>query len=124
MARWNISSDALTIEQQPRRSPTRWLRANSLRIAFVIGLVEAVIAWSEGFRLVMMLVGIVSVVAYMQVRHRLPAVVRRPLWIVVTAQAVAGILLPAIYLGIAIAAIIFGIMLLVLLLFMLGDLRR
>jgi hypothetical protein len=124
MARWNISSDALTIEQQPRRSPTRWLRANGLRIAFVIGLVEAVIAWSEGFRLVMMLVGIVSVVAYMQVRHRLPAVVRRPLWIVVTAQAIAGILLPAIYLGIAIAAIIFGIMLLVLLLFMLGDLRR
>jgi hypothetical protein len=124
VARWNISSDALTIEQQPRRSPTRWLHQHSLRIAFMLGLVEAVVAWAEGYRLVMMLVGIVSVVAYMNVRRRLPGAIRRPVWVVATAQGIAGLLLPAVYLGIGIAVIVTGIMLVVLLLFMLGDLRR
>ena len=124
MAPWNVSSDALTIEQKPRRSPSQWLRQNSLRLAIMIGLVEAVVAWAEGFRLIMMLVGVLSVLAYLNVRHRLPNAIRRPLWIVVTAQAVAGILLPAIYVGIGIAIVVAGIMLLILLLVMLGDLRR
>jgi hypothetical protein len=124
MAPWNVSNDALTIEQKPRRSPSQWLRQNSLRLAIMIGLVEAVVAWAEGFRLVMMLVGVLSVLAYLNVRHRLPGAMRRPLWIVVTAQAVAGILLPAIYVGIGIAIVVAGIMLLILLLVMLGDLRR
>jgi Na+-translocating ferredoxin:NAD+ oxidoreductase RnfE subunit len=124
MAPWNVSSDALTIEQQPRRSPSRWLRQNSLRIAVMLGLVEAVVAWAEGFRIVMMLVGVLSVLAYLNVRHRIPAAIRRPIWVVVTAQAVAGILLPAIYVGIGIAVVVGGIMLLILLLVMLGDLRR
>jgi hypothetical protein len=124
MAPWNVSNDALTIEQKPRRSPSQWLRQNSLRLAIMIGLVEAVVAWAEGFRLIMMLVGVLSVLAYLNVRHRLPNAIRRPLWIVVTAQAVAGILLPAIYVGIGIAIVVAGIMLLILLLVMLGDLRR
>ena len=124
MAPWNVSNDALTIEQKPRRSPSQWLRQNSLRIAVIIGLVEAVVAWAEGFRLVMMLVGVLSVLAYLNVRRRLPAAIRRPVWIVVTAQAVAGILLPAIYVGIGIAVVVAGILLLILLLVMLGDLRR
>ncbi|HET7170565.1 MAG TPA: hypothetical protein VFI18_02930 [Gaiellales bacterium] len=124
MAPWNVSSDTLTIEQKPGRSPSRWLRQNSLRIAVILGLVEAVVAWAEGFRLIMMLVGVLSVLAYLNVRHRLPNVIRRPVWIVVTAQAVAGILLPAIYVGIGIAIVVAGIMLLILLLVMLGDLRR
>ncbi len=124
MAPWNVSSDTLTIEQKPGRSPSRWLRQNSLRIAVILGLVEAVVAWAEGFRLIMMLVGVLSVLAYLNVRHRLPKVIRRPVWIVVTAQAVAGILLPAIYVGIGIAIVVAGIMLLILLLVMLGDLRR
>jgi hypothetical protein len=124
MAPWNVSNDALTIDQKPRRSPSQWLRQNSLRIAIVIGLVEAVVAWAEGLRLVMMLVGVLSVLAYLNVRHRLPSAIRRPLWIVVTAQAVAGILLPAVYVGIGIAIVVAGIMLLILLLVMLGDLRR
>jgi hypothetical protein len=124
MAPWNVSSDTLTIEQEPRRSPSRWLRQNSLRIAIVLGLVEAVVAWAEGFRVVMMLVGVLSVLAYLNLRHRLPNAIRRPVWIVVTAQAVAGILLPAIYVGIGIAIVVAGIMLLILFLVMLGDLRR
>jgi hypothetical protein len=45
-------------------------------------------------------------------------------WVVATAQGIAGLLLPAVYLGIGIAVIVTGIMLVVLLLFMLGDLRR
>jgi len=124
MAPWNVSGDALTIEQEPRRSPSRWLRQNSLRIAFAIGIVEAVVAWSQGLRLVMMLVGVLSVVAYLNVRHRLPTAIRRPVWVVVMAQAVAGILLPAVYIGIGIAVVIGAIMLLILVLVMLGDLRR
>ena len=124
MAPWNVSNDTLTIEQKPGRSPSRWLRQNSLRIAVILGLVEAVVAWAEGFRLIMMLVGVLSVLAYLNVRRRLPNLIRRPVWIVVTAQAVAGILLPAIYVGIGIAIVVAGIMLLILLLVMLGDLRK
>ncbi len=124
MAPWNVSSDALTIEQEPRRSPSRWLRQNSLRIAIMLGLVEAVVAWAEGLRIVMMLVGVLSVLAYLNLRHRIPAAIRRPVWVLVTAQAVAGILLPAVYIGIGIAVVVGGILLLILLLVMLGDLRR
>ena len=124
MAPWNVSSDTLTIEQEPRRSPSRWLRQNSLRIAIVLGLVEAVVAWTQGFRVVIMLVGVLSVLAYLNLRHRIPAAIRRPVWVVVTAQAVAGILLPAVYIGIGIAVVVGGILLLILLLVMLGDLRR
>ena len=50
MSKWNISWDALTVEQRERRSPTRWLHQNSLRIAVVLGLVEAVFAWATGHR--------------------------------------------------------------------------
>jgi hypothetical protein len=124
MAPWNVSSDALTIEQKPRRSPSRWLRQNSLRIAVVLGIVEAIVAWSKGLSLEMMLVGVLAVLAYLNLRHRIPAAVRRPLWVVVTAQAVAGILVPAITIGIGIAIVVGGIMLLILFLVMLGDLRR
>jgi hypothetical protein len=124
MAPWNVSNDALTIEQQPRRSPTRWLRQNSLRIAVVLGILEAIVAWTRGFSIEMMLVGVVAVLAYLNLRHRIPAAIRRPVWVLVTAQAVAGILVPAITIGIGIAIVVGGIMLVILLLVMLGDLRR
>jgi hypothetical protein len=124
MAPWNVSSDALTIEHEPRRSPSRWLRQNSLRIAVVLGLLEAVFAWTRGFRLEMMLIGVLSVLAYLNLRHRIPVRVRRPIWVVVMAQAVAGLLLPAIYVGVGIALFVGAIMLVILLLVMLGDLRR
>jgi hypothetical protein len=42
----------------------------------------------------------------------------------VTAQAVAGLLVPAITVGIGIAVVVAGILLVVLLLVMVGDLRR
>jgi hypothetical protein len=124
MAPWNVSSDALTIEQEPRRSPSRWLRQNSLRIAVVLGILEAIVAWTRGFSIEMMLVGVVAVLAYLNLRHRIPARIRRPVWVLVTAQAVAGILVPAITIGIGIAIVVGGIMLVILLLVMLGDLRR
>jgi hypothetical protein len=124
MAPWNVSSDALTIEQEPRRSPSRWLHQNSLRIAVVLGLVEAVVAWTRGFSIEMMLVGVIAVLAYLNLRHRIPAAIRRPIWVLVTAQAVAGILVPAITIGIGIAIVVGGLMLVILLLVMLGDLRR
>jgi hypothetical protein len=124
MAPWNVSSDALTIEETPRRSPSRWLRQNSLRIAVVLGIVEAIVAWTRGFSLEMMLIGVLSVLAYLNLRRRIPAAVRRPIWVAVTAQAVAGLLVPAITVGIGIAIVVAGILLLILLLVMLGDLRR
>jgi hypothetical protein len=124
MAPWNVSSDALTIEEKPRRSPSRWLRQNSLRIAVMIGVLEAIVAWTRGFSLEMMLIGVLSVLAYLNLRHRIPASIRRPIWVFVTAQAVAGLLVPAITVGIGIAVVVAGILLLILLLVMLGDLRR
>jgi Na+-translocating ferredoxin:NAD+ oxidoreductase RnfE subunit len=124
MAPWNVSSDTLTIEEKPRRSPSRWLRQNSLRIAVVLGILEAIVAWARGFSLEMMLIGVVSVLAYLNLRHRIPAAIRRPIWVFVTAQAVAGLLVPAITVGIGIAIVVAGILLVILLLVMLGDLRR
>ena len=124
MAPWNVSSDTLTIEQEPRRSPSRWLRQNSLRIAVLAGIVEAIVAWTRGLSLEMMLVGVLAVLAYLNLRHRIPTAICRPLWVVVTAQAVAGILVPAITIGIGIAIVVGGIMLVILFLVMLGDLRR
>jgi hypothetical protein len=124
MAPWNVSSDTLTIEQEPRRSPSRWLRQNSLRIAVLAGIVEAIVAWTRGLSFEMMLVGVLAVLAYLNLRHRIPTAIRRPLWVVVTAQAVAGILVPAITIGIGIAIVVGGIMLVILFLVMLGDLRR
>jgi len=124
MAPWNVSSDALTIEQEPRRSPTRWLRQNSLRIAIVLGILEAIVAWTRGFSVEMMLIGVLAVLAYLNLRHRIPVAIRRPVWVLVTAQAVAGILVPAITIGLGIAIVVGGLMLVILLLVMLGDLRR
>jgi hypothetical protein len=124
MAKWNVSGDALTIEPRQRRSPTRWLHQNSLRIAIVLGLVEAVIAWADGFRLLMTVIGVVSVLAYLNVRHRLPQSIRRPVWVVVMAQAIAGLVLPLVYIGIAMFAVVAGLLLIVLVLVMLGDLMR
>ena len=72
MAKWNISSDAITVEQSPGRSPSRWLRQNGLKIAVVVGLIEAVVAYVTGHALLMTVIGIVSVIVYLNVRHRLP----------------------------------------------------
>jgi hypothetical protein len=124
MAPWNVSSDALTIEHEPRRSPSQWLRQNSLRIAVILGLLEAVFAWTRGFRVEIMLIGVLSVLAYLNLRHRIPARIRRPIWVVVMAQAIAGLLLPAVYVGIGIALFVGAIILVILGLVMLGDLRR
>jgi hypothetical protein len=124
MARWNISGDTVTLEERGRRSPTRWLRQNSLRIAVILGLAEAIAAWLYGFKFLMMVIGVAAVFGYLNIRHRLPNAVRRPLWVVMMAQAIAGLLVPAVYAGIAIAVVVGTIMLLVLVLVMLGDRRR
>jgi len=125
MARWNISGDTLTLEeQQGRRSPLRWLRQNSLRIAVILGLAEAIAAFLYGYKFLMMVIGVAAVFGYLNVRHRLPNAIRRPLWVIVMAQAIAGLLVPAIYAGIAIAIVVGSIMLLVLVLVLLGDRKR
>ena len=121
MSNWNVSGDALTIEQRERRSPTRWLHQHSLRIAVVLGLAEAVFAWASGHRLLLTLIGVVTVLVYLNVRHRLPEVIRRPLWIVVMAQAIGGLVLPLIYVGLAMFFIVGSLLLVVLVLVMLGD---
>jgi hypothetical protein len=124
MSKWNVSGDALTIEPRERRSPSRWLRQNSLRIAVVLGLVEAVVMWADGHRLLMTVIGVAAVAGYLNVRHRLPEAIRRPLWIVVMAQAIAGLTLPLVYIGIGMLVIVGGLLLVVLALVMLGDLMR
>ncbi len=124
MSKWNISGDALTIEPRERRSPTRWLHQHSLRIAVVLGLAEAVFAWANGHRILLTLIGVISVFGYLNVRHRLPEAIRRPLWIVVMAQAIGGLVLPLIYIGVAMAVIVGSLILVVLALVMLGDRMR
>ena len=125
MARWNISGDTVTLEEgKRRRSPTQWLRQNSLRIAVVLGIAEAIWAFVFGYKLIMMAIAVVAVLVYLNVRHRLPEAVRRPVWVLVMAQAIAGLLVPAVYAGMAIAVVIGAIMLVILFLFMLGDRNR
>jgi hypothetical protein len=124
MSKWNISGDALTIEPRERRSPTRWLHQYSLRLAVVLGLAEAVFAWADGHRILLTVVGVAAVVGYLNVRRRLPEVIRRPLWIVVMAQAIGGLVLPLIYIGVAMAVIVGSLILIVLALVMLGDRMR
>src|SRR6185437_3883714 len=76
MAEWNLSSDQVTLEQKPRRrSPVRWVRDNSIRIAVVVGFVEAAFAWHVGFRL-MWLVGVLAVLSYLYLRRRVPPAAR------------------------------------------------
>jgi hypothetical protein len=124
MSNWNISGDTLTVEPRERRSPTRWLHQHSLRIAVVLGLAEAVFAWATGHRLLLMVIGVLAVIAYLNVRHRLPEVIRRPLWIVVMAQAIGGLVLPFVYVATAIFFIVALLLLAVLALVMLGDRTR
>jgi hypothetical protein len=124
MSNWNISGDTLTVEPRERRSPTRWLHQHSLRIAVVLGLAEAVFAWATGHRILLMVIGVLAVVSYLNVRHRLPEVIRRPLWIVVMAQAIGGLVLPFVYVATAIFFIVGLLLLAVLALVMLGDRTR
>jgi 4-amino-4-deoxy-L-arabinose transferase-like glycosyltransferase len=120
MARWNIAGDTVTLEPGPRRSFNRWLERNRLRIAIALGLVEAVVALVKGFAGVMLPIALVSVLAYFWVRKRVSPNVRRPLWIVAVAQAIAGVAPAGVVVMVALGTVLLVIMLLVLL----GDLRR
>lgn len=124
MAEWNLSTDQVTLEQKPpRRSPVAWVRANSIRISVLAGVVEAVIAWRAHFPW-MWLVGIVAVFGYLYVRRHVPIGFRRPLWMVAMSQAVAGIVVPAIFGLFFIAAIVGALLLVIMVLVLLGDLRK
>ena len=90
----------------------------------MLGLAEAVFAWANGHRILLTLIGVISVFGYLNVRHRLPEAIRRPLWIVVMAQAIGGLVLPLIYVGVAMAVIVGSLILVVLALVMLGDRMR
>jgi hypothetical protein len=124
MARWNVSGDTVTLEEGGGRSPARWFRKNALRIAIVLGVVEAVVAWTQGWGLAMVVVGLLAVLGYISVRDRVPYVLRRPLWVVAVAQAVAGLLPLALGAGLLIASMIGALLLVILLLVVLGDRRR
>ena len=124
MSEWNLSSDQITLEQrQRRRSPVQGLRDNSIRIAVLVGLAEAVVAWRAGFKL-MWLVGLLAVFAYLWLRTRVPRSLKRPLWMVAMSQAVAGIVVPAIFGAFLIMAVIGGLLLVIMVLVMLGEFRR
>jgi hypothetical protein len=124
MPEWNLSSDQITLEQrQRRRTPVQWLRDNSIRIAVLVGLAEAVVAWRAGFKL-MWLVGLVAVFGYLWLRTRVPRSLKRPLWMVAMSQAVAGIVVPAIFGAFLIMAVIGGLLLVIMVLVMLGEFRR
>ena len=98
MSEWNISGDGMTIEQSKRRSPMRWLRDNSLKLAIVIGLSEAAVAYFKGFHF-LWAIGLLAVFGYWWIRNRVPQSVRRPLWVVATSQAIAGLVVPAVFAG-------------------------
>jgi hypothetical protein len=120
---WNVSSDRMTIEPPQRRSPTRWIREHSLRIAIVIGIVEAVAGYVTGVRY-LWVIGLLAIFGYWWIRRRVPLWLRRPLWIVAMSQAVAGLAVPALFGAFFIAVVIGTILLLMMVLVMLGDLRR
>jgi len=121
---WNISGSTVSLEPHQRRSPGRWLHQHSLRIAVLAGLAEAIAAYAYGMKLELMLVGVIAVLGYINLRKHVPNAIRRPLWIVVMAQAVGAILVPAVYVGIFLFMGFAALMLLVLVVVMLGDLRR
>jgi hypothetical protein len=123
MADWNLSSDRITLEEKPKRSPSNWLRQNSIRIAVLVGVIEAIAAWRLHFSL-LWLFAIAAVFGYLYIRRRVPQRLRRPLWVVAMSQAVAGIVVPAIFGLVLIAALIGGLLLLIMVLVLLGDLRR
>ena len=120
---WNVSSDRMTIEPPQRRSPARWIRENSLRIAVVVGLTEAAVAYFSGVRY-LWAAGLLAVFAYWYVRKRVPQWLRRPLWIVAMSQAIAGLAVPALFGALFITFVIGAVRRLMMVLVMLGDLRR
>jgi hypothetical protein len=120
---WNVYSDRMTIEPPQRRSPARWIRENSLRIAVVVGLTEAAVAYFSGVRY-LWAAGLLAVFAYWYVRKRVPQWLRRPLWIVAMSQAIAGLAVPALFGALFITFVIGAVLLLMMVLVMLGDLRR
>lgn len=113
----------MTIEPPQRRSPARWIRENSLRIAVVVGLTEAAVAYFSGVRY-LWAAGLLAVFAYWYVRKRVPQWLRRPLWIVAMSQAIAGLAVPALFGALFITFVIGAVLLLMMVLVMLGDLRR
>lgn len=121
---WNISGSTVSLEQRPRRSPGRWLHQHSLRIAVILGVAEAIAAYAYGMKLELMLVGVIAVLGYLNLRKRIPVAARRPLWVLVMAQAVGAILVPAVYVGIFLFMGFAALLLLILVVVMLGDLRR
>jgi hypothetical protein len=48
---WNVSGDTVTLEEGAKRSPSRWLRQNSLKLALLLGIAEAIFALVTGHRL-------------------------------------------------------------------------
>jgi hypothetical protein len=123
MSEWNVSGDGMTIEPRQRRSPLRWLDDYRLRIAVVIGVVEAAVAYFQGIRF-LWLFALLAVFGYLWVRRHVHGGPRRALWVVAMSQAVAGLVVPAVFGLFFIAAVVGVLLLLIMALVLLGDLRR
>jgi hypothetical protein len=124
MARWTVSGETVTLETGPRRPLESFLARYGLRIAVILGLVEALVAWAGGFTLVMLLVGLLAILGYLWARRRVPRRLRRPLGVLGMAQGIAGLAPLAVGAGLLVAVMIGGLLLLIMLLVLLGDRRR
>ncbi len=69
-------------------------------------------------------IGLLAVFGYWWARNRVPASFRRPLWVVAMSQAVAGLVVPAVFAGMFIAVIVGVLLLVIMALVLLGDRRR
>jgi hypothetical protein len=124
MARWNVSGETITLESGRRRPVEGFLARYGLRIAIVVGVVEAVLAWVYGFERYLLVFALAVVFGYIWARRRLPRPLRRPAWVLAASQVIAGLAPLAVGAGLLIAVMIGALLLVIGLLVLLGDRRR
>jgi len=124
MARWNVAGETITLEGGRRRPVEGFLVRYGLRIALVVGVLEALLAWSYGFEKWLLVFALAVVFGYVWVRRRLPRPLRRPAWVLAASQVGARLVPMAVGAGLLIAAMIGVLLLIIGLLVLLGDRRR
>ena len=119
-----LDADGRSIEPPPGKVGA-WLRRYRLRIALVVGVVEAIILWGWHHwffgSLLALVIAITAVYAYVRYARNLKnQTLRQVAWIVAFSQGVAA-LIPAAIGFVAFSLVIFGVIaLLVLLMILLG----
>ena len=109
-------------EAEPQ--PVALAAPEPVKLAVAVGIVESLVAWHLGYKLILPVFAVAVVLGYFWIRNRVPQSVRRPLWIVAMSQAVAAIVLPALFGLFLLVAIVAAGLLVILALVLLGDLRR